>query len=77
MAHKVIDLRIYTIRPRGMPKYLQPFEELALPLARKHFGEPIGYYVTQIGPLTCISHRVPKDWTGRGWLIGACGFLVS
>ena len=56
MAHKVIDLRIYTIRPRGMPKYLQLFEELALPLARKHFGEPIGYYVTQIGPLNQVVH---------------------
>jgi len=32
MADKpLIDLRIYTIRPRGMPQYLKLFEELALP----------------------------------------------
>src|SRR5262249_12338084 len=50
MANKpVIDLRIYTIRPRGMPQYLKLFEELALPLALKYLGEPLGYYVTQIG----------------------------
>ena len=39
MADKpVIDMRIYTIRPRGMPEYLKLFEELALPIAVKHFG---------------------------------------
>ena len=44
MADKpVIDLRIYTIRPRGMPQYLKLFEELALPLALKYLGEPLGY----------------------------------
>ena len=44
MADKpVIDLRIYTIRPRGMPQYLKLSEELALPLALKYLGEPLGY----------------------------------
>ena len=52
----VIDLRIYTIRPRGMPEYLKLFEELALPVALKHLGEPLGYYLTQIGPLNQIVH---------------------
>jgi hypothetical protein len=57
MADKpVIDLRIYTIRPRGMPQYLKLFEELALPLALKYLGEPLGYYVTQIGPLNQVVH---------------------
>jgi hypothetical protein len=57
MANKpVIDLRIYTIRPRGMPEYLKLFEELALPVALKHLGEPLGYYVTQIGPLNQVVH---------------------
>ena len=57
MADKpVVDLRIYTIRPRGMPRYLKLFEELALPLALKYFGEPLGYYVTQIGPLNQVVH---------------------
>ena len=57
MADKpVVDLRIYTIRPRGMPQYLKLFEELALPLALKYFGEPLGYYVTQIGPLNQVVH---------------------
>ena len=29
-----------------------------------------------VDDLACISHRVLEDWTGRGWLIGACGFLA-
>jgi hypothetical protein len=57
MASKpVIDLLIHTIRPRGMPEYLKLFEELALPVARRHLGEPLGYYVTQIGPLNQVVH---------------------
>jgi hypothetical protein len=57
MANKpVIDLRIYTIRPRGMPEYLKLFEELALLVALKHLGQPLGYYVTQIGPLNQVVH---------------------
>jgi hypothetical protein len=35
----IVDLRIYTIRPRGMPEYLRLFEELALPAALRHWGE--------------------------------------
>jgi hypothetical protein len=27
---------------------------LALPVALKHLGEPLGYYVTQIGPLNQV-----------------------
>jgi hypothetical protein len=52
----IIDLRIYTIRPRGMPEYLKLFEELALPVAQKHLGAPLGYYVSQIGPLNQVVH---------------------
>jgi len=52
----VIDMRIYTIRPRGMPEYLKLFEELALPIAVKHFGPPLGYYVSQIGSLNQVVH---------------------
>jgi len=39
-----------------MPEYLKLFEELVLPVALKHLGEPLGYYVTQIGPLNQVVH---------------------
>ena len=57
MASKpIVDMRIYTIRPRGMPEYLRLFEELALPVALRHWGAPIGFYTTQIGPLNQVVH---------------------
>jgi hypothetical protein len=48
-----------------MPEYLKLFEELALPVALKHLGEPLGYYVTQIGPLNQVVHL----WKFDNWPI--------
>jgi len=52
----IVDLRIYTIRPRGMPEYLRLFEELALPAALRHWGPPLGFYTSQIGPTNQVVH---------------------
>lgn len=33
MNHKpVVDHRIYTIRPRGMPEFIEVFDRLAMPI---------------------------------------------
>ncbi len=57
MADKlIIDLRTYTIRPRGMPEYLKLFEELALPIQLRHIGPPLGYYTAEIGALNQVVH---------------------
>jgi hypothetical protein len=52
----IVDLRIYTIRPRGMPEYLKLFEELALPIQLRHIGPPVGYYTAEIGALNQVVH---------------------
>jgi hypothetical protein len=52
----IIDLRTYTIRPRGMPEYLKLFEELALPIQLRHIGPPVGYYTAEIGALNQVVH---------------------
>ena len=52
----IIDLRIYTIRPRGMPEYLKLFEDLALPIQLCHIGPPVGYYTAEIGALNQVVH---------------------
>jgi len=52
----IIDLRVYTIRPRGMPEYLKLFEELALPIQLRHIGPPVGYYTAEIGALNQVVH---------------------
>jgi NIPSNAP len=57
MADKpIIDLRICTIRPRGILEYLRLFEELALPIQLRHIGPPIGYYTAEIGALNQVVH---------------------
>lgn len=57
MFHKaVVDHRIYNIQPRMMPKFLELFDVLAMPILKKHLGEPIGFYVTSIGTLNQVVH---------------------
>ena len=52
----VVDIRIYTIRPRGVAEFLRLYEELALPIAVKHWGPPVAFYVSEIGPLNQVYH---------------------
>jgi hypothetical protein len=52
----IVDMRIYTIRPQGMPAFLKIFEEHGLPLQLKYLGPPVGYYTTEIGPLNQVVH---------------------
>ena len=52
----IVDVRIYTIRPRGIPQWLKIFEELGLPVLLKHLGPPVGYYYSEIGPLNQVTH---------------------
>lgn len=57
MFHKaIVDHRIYTITPRMMPKFLNLFDTLAMPVLKKHLGEPLGFYVTTIGSLNQVVH---------------------
>jgi hypothetical protein len=52
----VVDIRTYTIR-RGVAEFLRLYEELALPIAIKHWGPPVAFYVvSEIGPLNQVSH---------------------
>jgi hypothetical protein len=52
----VIDHRIYTIKPRGMAEFLEVFETLALPVLMRTLGHPLGFYVSDIGPLNQFVH---------------------
>jgi hypothetical protein len=57
MADKaVIDLRIYTIRPRAVQQYLKLYKKWALPVVTKHWGPPLGFFVTEVGPLNQVIH---------------------
>lgn len=57
MFHKpIVDHRIYNITPRSMPKFLEVFDQLAMPILKKHLGEPLGFYVSSIGTLNQVVH---------------------
>jgi NIPSNAP len=52
----IFDHRTYTIKPNRLAKFFETYERLALPLQRKYLGEPFGFFVTHIGPLSRVVH---------------------
>ena len=52
----IFDHRMYTMRPNRVAAFLATYERVALPLQRKYLGEPYGFFVTDIGPLSRIVH---------------------
>ena len=52
----IVDLRTYTIRLRRMQEFLDVFGRLAMPVQRDHLGEPLGFYVSDIGDLNQVVH---------------------
>ena len=56
----IVDVRIYNIVPRKMGEYLRLFEEYGLPVQRRHIGDPLGYFVTEHGQLSVLSHEVTQ-----------------
>ena len=57
----IIDLRIYTITVRKMPKFLDAFNRLGLPVQIRHLGVPVGLYTTDVGPLNQFIHLYAYD----------------
>src|SRR5580658_9596915 len=52
----IFDHRVYTIKPNRLARFLETYERLALPLQRKYLGEPYGFFVSHIGPLSRVVH---------------------
>jgi len=52
----IIDERTYTIAPGLMHVYLANHLEEALPIMRRHLGEPYGYFTTETGTLNQFVH---------------------
>ena len=53
---RLVDHRIYTIKPRKMTEFLDVFGRLAMPVLRETLGNPIGFYVSHVGPLNQFVH---------------------
>ncbi len=56
MYKPIVDHRVYTIRPRCMPAFLEAFDQLAMPILLRHLGPPLAFYVSSIGPLNQVVH---------------------
>lgn len=52
----IVDERTYTIAPGKLDAYLKGHFQDALPLMRRHLGEPHAYFVTETGTLNQFVH---------------------
>jgi len=50
----VADVRISTLIPRKMARYLELFELHVPPVMRRHGLELMGYHVSHVGPLSQV-----------------------
>jgi hypothetical protein len=52
----IFDERTYTLAPGRLPEYLAGHFRDALPIMRRHLGEPYGYFTTETGTLNQFVH---------------------
>lgn len=52
----IYELRTYTLTFGGIPRYLALYETKGMLLQRRHLGEPLGYFVSEVGALNQIIH---------------------
>jgi hypothetical protein len=51
-----VDHRTYTIALRKMPEFLEVFSNLAMPILLETLGNPVGMYVSHVGPQNQFVH---------------------
>ena len=56
-----VDHRIYTIRLRKMKDFLDVFDRMGLPPLLATMGAPLGFHVSQVGPLNQFVHQWGYD----------------
>ncbi|QIL82406.1 NIPSNAP family protein [Diaphorobacter sp. HDW4A] len=56
LQRPLVDHRIYTIRLRRMGEFLEVFNRLALPILMQTLAHPLGFYISQVGPLNQFVH---------------------
>lgn len=56
MTMPLVDVRIYTIKPRKMQAFIEVFDRLAMPVLKQTLGHPLGCYVTSVGDINQFVH---------------------
>ena len=52
----IVECRTYRLRPGTVHPFLELYQQKGFPVQRKHLGDPVGYYYTEIGPLNQVVH---------------------
>ena len=52
----VYDLRMYTLKPGGIPEYIAAVKEIALPIRQKYGVKLAGWYYSEVGELNQVVH---------------------
>jgi hypothetical protein len=52
----VVEIRTYTCKVGTVGLFLEHYEKEGLPLQALHLGEPIGFFVSEIGDLNEVVH---------------------
>ena len=52
----IVDKRVYSLKPGGVPIYMKIYEEFGLGPQSKHLGQPVGWYYSEVGNLNQITH---------------------
>jgi hypothetical protein len=50
------EIRTYKVRTGAVPAYLKLVEEEGIELQKRHLGQLVGYFFSEIGPLNQIVH---------------------
>jgi hypothetical protein len=50
----IVDHRTYSFHPGKLNQWLELYETVALPVQKKHLGNLIGFFVTEVGPLNQV-----------------------
>jgi NIPSNAP len=52
----LVDIRTYTVFPGLLKAYLEVYESHGLPVQRRHVGDPLGYFISEVGELNQVVH---------------------
>ncbi len=50
----ILEERDYRLVPGATAAFLEAYETLGLPIQRRHLGEPVGFFTTDIGELNHV-----------------------
>ncbi|MCG8690869.1 MAG: NIPSNAP family protein [Minwuiales bacterium] len=57
----IVEERVYTLVPGGVPEYLRLYQEFGMEIQKPILGHMVGYFHTEIGTLNQIVHMWAYD----------------